>query len=71
MNTPSAQSQNSPHTTVDPRLPKLANLESFNAYMATGWGTPDRGRHRLSPAPQRLPRHIEIGSVRNFLASCW
>lgn len=42
MKTPSAQSQNSLQTTVDPRLPKLANLESFNAYMATGWGTPER-----------------------------
>lgn len=27
---------------ADPRLPRLAEIEAFNDYMATGWGTPDR-----------------------------
>lgn len=49
-------------TKQDPRLPRLANVEAFTDYMATGWGTPDRTPPVVAGAAAAAANHRERAS---------
>lgn len=44
-------------TQKDPRIPKLADTESFIHYMGQGWSEPDRTPQVIPGAPQAAARH--------------
>ncbi|NUP40683.1 MAG: aminopeptidase P family protein [Streptomyces sp.] len=50
--------QSSPRPTkLDPRMPRLAELPSFAAFMAEGWDTPDRSARTVPGAAEAAAHH--------------
>ncbi|MGO4754081.1 aminopeptidase P family protein, partial [Streptomyces sp. 2MCAF27] len=50
--------QSSPRSTqLDPRMPRLAELPSFAAFMAEGWDTPDRSARTVPGAAEAAAHH--------------